>query len=86
METLTANEAQTQFDDVLFKVQRNPIAISCNGSAIAVMISMADYSVLEALRLQQLQQKINRAEADVASGRVHDGDEFLQSLIADTTK
>lgn len=86
METLTFNQAQAQFEDLLTKVQHNPIAISRNGEPIAVMISMADYSVLEALKLQQLQQKIKRAEEDIVTGRIHDGDEVLKSLIVGDTK
>lgn len=86
MEILTINQVQAQLEGLLLKVQHNPIAISRNGEPIAVIISMTDYSVLEQLKLQQLQQKIKRSEADVAAGRVHDGDEFLQFLIADKTK
>ncbi|MDO8341803.1 MAG: type II toxin-antitoxin system Phd/YefM family antitoxin [Cellvibrio sp.] len=86
MITLTVNQAQAQFEDLLTKVQHNPIAISRNGEPIAVMISMAEYSVLEALKLQQLQQKIKRAEEDIVTGRIHDGDEVLKSLIVGDTK
>ncbi len=82
METLTSNQAKTQFGDLLLKVQRSPIEISRNGKPVAVMLSMEDYSALEALKLEQLQHKIRRAEADVAAGNLHDGDALLQSLIA----
>ena len=81
METLTSNQAKTQFGDLLLKVQRNPVEISRNGKPVAVMLSIEDYNVLEALKLQQLQQKIQRAEADIAAGKTHDGDALLQSLI-----
>lgn len=81
METLTSNQAKTQFGDLLLKVQRNPIEISRNGKPVAVMLSMADYTALEALKLQHLQQKVQRAEADFAAGRVHEGDVLLQALI-----
>lgn len=81
METLTSNQAKTQFGDLLLKVQRNPIEISRNGKPVAVMLSMADYAALETLKLQHLQQKVQRAEADFAAGRVHEGDALLQALI-----
>lgn len=82
METLTSNQAKTQFGDLLLKVQRSPVEISRNGKPVAVMLSMEDYSALEALKLEQLQHKIQRAEADIVAGNVHDGDAVLQSLIA----
>lgn len=85
METLTSNQAKTQFGDLLLKVQRNPIEISRNGKPVAVMLSMEDYAALEALKLQQLQQKIQRAEADLAAGKTHDGDALLQALIQGDT-
>lgn len=81
METLTSNQAKTQFGDLLLKVQRNPIEISRNGKPVAVMLSMEDYSVLEDLKMKQLQQKIQKAESDLAEGNTHDGDALLQSLI-----
>ncbi len=86
METLTVNQAQAQLEDLLLKVQHNPIAISRNGEPIAVIISMENYSVLEALRLQQLQQKIKRSEEDIIAGRIHDGDDFIRSLIVGDAK
>lgn len=86
MEILTVNQAQAELEDLLLKVQHNSIAISRNGEPIAVMISMADYSILETLKLQQLQQKIKRSEEDIVAGRIHDGDEFFQSLIVGGAK
>lgn len=82
METLTSNQAKTQFGDLLLKVQRHPVKISRNGKPVAVMLSIEDYTLLEALKLAQLQQKIQRAEADIDAGRLHDGDALLDALIA----
>ncbi len=81
METLTSNQAKTQFGDLLLKVQRNPIEISRNGKPVAVMLSMEDYANLEALKMKQLQQKIQKANVDLAEGKIHDGDMLLKSLI-----
>jgi prevent-host-death family protein len=81
METMTSNQAKTQFGDLLLKVQRYPIEISRNGKPVAVMLSMEDYTVLEDLKMKQLQQKIQKAEADLSQGNTHDGDALLQSLI-----
>jgi prevent-host-death family protein len=85
METLTSNQAKTQFGDLLLKVQRNPVEISRNGKPVAVMLSMEDYTVLEDLKMKQLQQKIQKSETDLAEGKTHDGDALLQSLIEGDT-
>jgi len=81
METLTSNQAKTQFGDLLLKVQRAPIEISRNGKAVAVMLSMEDYAALESLKLHQLQDKIQRAQYDLSNGKTHDGEALLQSML-----
>lgn len=81
METLTSNQAKTQFGDLLLKVQRAPVEISRNGKAVAVMLSMEDYRALETLKMTQLQQKMQRAQNDVTSGNTHDGEALMQSLL-----
>ena len=43
MDALSANEAKTQFGDMLLKAQRAPIQINKNGKPVAVVISMDDY-------------------------------------------
>ena len=57
METLTANQAKTQFGDMLLKVQRAPVQISRNGKPVAVLLSVEDYQALEAIKLRLLQRK-----------------------------
>lgn len=81
METITSNQAKTQFGDLLLKVQRAPVEISRNGKGVAVMLSKEDFTALESLKMAQLQAKIQRAQKDLAEGRVHDGEAFLQSLL-----
>lgn len=81
METLTSNQAKTQFGDLLLKVQRTPVEISRNGKPVAVILSMEDYAALEALKMAQLQQKILRAKTDMQTGKIHDGDALLQAMI-----
>ena len=43
MDALSANEAKTQFGDMLLKAQRAPIQINKNGKPVAVVISMDEY-------------------------------------------
>lgn len=81
METLTSNQAKTQFGDLLLKVQRAPVEISRNGKPVAVMISAEDYSAMEPLKMELLRQSLKRGLADLDAGRVHDGDSALNAMI-----
>lgn len=81
MHTLTANEAKTQFGDMLLKVQREPVQISRNGKPVAVVLSVEDYQQLEAMKLQLLQAKIQRGRNQSDKGQTVDGDEFFDALM-----
>ncbi|WP_041609574.1 type II toxin-antitoxin system Phd/YefM family antitoxin [Tolumonas auensis] len=81
METLTANQAKTQFGDMLLKVQRAPVQISRNGKPVAVLLSVEDYQALEAIKLRLLQEKIEQARADIAAGKLVEGDALFSSLL-----
>lgn len=80
MKTMTANEAKTQFGDMLVKAQQAPIQISRNGKPIAVLVSADDYVALETLKLQLLRDRIVQAEKDIAAGNTVDGEAFMQAL------
>ncbi len=60
MYALTANEAKTQFGDLLLKAQREPVQINRNGKPVAVVMSVENYQALEDLKLRALQQKSRR--------------------------
>ncbi|QJT83797.1 type II toxin-antitoxin system Phd/YefM family antitoxin [Kosakonia sp. MUSA4] len=81
MYSLTANEAKTQFGDMLLKVQREPVQISRNGKPVAVVVSAEDYQEIEAMKLQLLQAKIQRARSDITIGNTVDGDAFFAELL-----
>ncbi len=81
METLTSNQAKTQFGDLLLKVQRAPVEISRNGKPVAVMISADDYSAMEPLKMELLRQSLKRGLADLDEGKVQDGDSVFASMI-----
>ncbi len=82
MEALTANEAKSQFGDMLLKAQRAPVQINKNGKPIAVIMSMDDYEGMEALKLGLLQSRVAKAKADLESGNFIDGESFFDSLEA----
>jgi len=82
METLTANQAKTQFGDLLLKVQRAPVEISRNGKPVAVMMSAGDYAAMESLRMELLRQSLKRGLTDLEAGKLHDGNETLDAMMS----
>ncbi len=82
MDSLSANEAKTQFGDMLLKAQRAPIQINKNGKPVAVVISFEAYEGIEALKMQLLQTRAAQAKADIEAGNTVDGESFLDALAA----
>ncbi|PQQ41081.1 antitoxin [Photorhabdus luminescens] len=82
MDALSANEAKTQFGDMLLKAQRAPIQINKNGKPVAVVISMDEYESIETLRLKLLQSRAEQARVDIESGNILDGEAFFNELIS----
>lgn len=82
MDTLSANEAKTQFGDLLLRVQRGPVGISKNGKPAAVMVSSEEYQSIELLRQQLLQARAGQARDDIAAGNLVDGEAFFDDLEA----
>ena len=80
MDALTANEAKTQFGDMLLKAQRAPVQINKNGKPVAVVISMEEYESIEALKLRLLQSRVAQAKADIEAGKTVDGESFFDGL------
>lgn len=82
MDTLTANQAKTQFGDLLLRVQRAPVQISRNGKPTAVVVSYEEYESYERLKLQVLQSRSRQARKDIAAGNLADGEAFFDELEA----
>ena len=80
MDALTANEAKTQFGDMLLKAQRAPIQINKNGKPVAVVISMDEYESIETLKLRLLQSRVAQAKADIEADNTIDGESFFEGL------
>ncbi len=79
-ETLSANEAKTNFGTMLLKAQRTPVQIKRNGKAVAVVISVEDYERFESLKLQLLQMRAAQVDADIAAQNLVDGEQFFDEL------
>ncbi len=82
MQALSANDAKTQFGDMLMKVQRAPIQINKNGKPVAVVISIEEYENMEVLKLRLLQSKATKAKNDISAGLTIDGEQFFDELEA----
>lgn len=80
MDSLSANEAKTQFGDMLLKAQRAPVQINKNGKPVAVVISMDEYESIVALKLRLLQLRAAQAKADIEAGNIVDGESFFDDL------
>lgn len=80
MDALSANEAKTQFGDLLLKAQRAPIQINKNGKPVAVVISMDEYESIEALKLRLLQLRAAQVKVDIEAGNTVDGEAFFSEL------
>lgn len=82
MDALSANEAKTQFGDMLLKAQRAPVQINKNGKPVAVVISMDEYEGMEALKLRLLQSRAAQAKLDIEAGNITDGEAFFEDVKA----
>ncbi len=79
MKALSANEAKTQFGNLLLNAQREPVQINKNGKPVAVMMSIEDYKYMESLKLSMLQDRAKKAKQD---NNIVDGTTFFQELVS----
>ena len=82
MDSLSANEAKSQFGEMLLKAQRAPVQINKNGKPIAIVMSMDEYEGIEAMKLLLLQARVDKAKADIQAGNTVDGNAFFEALAA----
>ena len=83
MISFTANEAKTQFGEMIAKAQREPVSITKNGKPSVVVMSVADYNAIEELKLQNLREKLARSIAQFEAGKVFDGEEVFDEIMKD---
>jgi prevent-host-death family protein len=80
MEALTANEAKTQFGDLLLKAQQAPVQINKNGKPVAVVISISEYEHMEDLKMRVLLARAEAARGHIANRDTVDGELFFDEL------
>jgi prevent-host-death family protein len=77
MKEMSSTEAKTHFGALLDMAQWEPVTIHKKGHAVAVILTMQDFKVREAMKLKLLQQAI---DGGLASGL---SDRSMDELIAD---
>ncbi len=75
MKTVTATDAQSHFGELLMHAQGEPVAITRNGKAAGVMLSVKDY---QELKLQALRQALIEGEESDDAGPFD-----MKAIIAD---
>lgn len=86
MDTIPAADAKTNFGALLDKAQREPVTISKNGRAVAVVMSATAYEEHQRIKLELLRQEVRKGLDDAERGNVVSaGDAFatLDRELAD---
>ncbi|HAT6801829.1 TPA: type II toxin-antitoxin system prevent-host-death family antitoxin [Citrobacter freundii] len=80
MYSFTANQAKTQFGEMMAKAQREPVSITRNGKPSVVVVSAEDYALFEELKMQHLRQILAQSDHDITTGNIVDGRQFFEIL------
>jgi len=83
MLSFTANQAKTQFGELITKAQREAVTITKNGRPAVVVIPVEEYEDYEELKLAVLRDKLAHSLAQAKKGQLHDGDATFDELMKD---
>lgn len=86
MDMIPAADAKTNFGALLDRAQREPVTISKNGRAVAVVMSAAAYEEQQQLKLRLLRQEIRRGLDDLERGDVMTAADAFAELDNDLGK
>ncbi len=81
MQVTTAREAKNRFGQLLDRAQRRPVAITKNGRAVTVMLSVDQYERLRGAALARLADIMDRISEEAAGNGLTE--ETLEALLAD---
>lgn len=70
MDTIPAADAKTNFGALIDKAQREPVTISKNGRAVAVVMSVSAYEEHQRIKLELLRQEVRKGLDDAERGNV----------------
>lgn len=81
MQTMTANQAKTQFGAFIDMAQKEPVRVMRHDRVVGVMVSAEDYDAMRAFYADRLARTLDRTAAQARqSGLTQEG---LDALLAD---
>lgn len=80
MDTIAAADAKTNFGALLDKAQREPVTISKNGRAVAVVMSAAAFEEHQRIKLELLRQEVRKGLDDAERGNTITADEAFAEM------
>jgi PHD/YefM family antitoxin component YafN of YafNO toxin-antitoxin module len=81
MLTVSANEARTRFDELLDRLQREPVQVTRHGHLAGVMVTPRDYAAMRAFYADRLNGTLEKtARAAEKAGMT---EEVLDQLLSD---
>ena len=80
MDTIPAADAKTNFGALLDKAQREPVTISKNGRAVAVLMSATAFEDHQRLKLELLRQEVRKGLDEVEQGHVLSAEQAFAEL------
>lgn len=80
MDTIPAADAKTNFGALLDKAQREPVTISRNGRAVAVIMSATAFEEHQRLKLELLRQEVRKGLDDAERGNVISAEQAFAEL------
>lgn len=80
MDIVNASDAKREFGELLLKAQSAPVSIKKNGKPVAVMVSTAEYELLDSYRREHLKSAIANGMDDVENDRLVDGEAVFSRL------
>lgn len=77
MKIFNASDAKREFGELLLNVQHSPVGINKNGKPVAVVVSVAEFEALNAMRMKV---ELEKGLKDVEAGRIVDGETVIDRL------
>ncbi len=81
MQTMTANQAKTQFGAFIDMAQREPVRVMRHDRVVGVMVSASDYEAMRAFYADRLTRTLDQTAAQAAAAGLTP--EQLEALLAD---
>ncbi len=79
MQTFTANEAKTQFGQVIDMAQREPVRVVRRDRVVGVMVSAQDYEAMREFYANRLQHTLRETAVEAERAGMTPG--LLESLL-----